>query len=440
MKKIFALLLVVFVFSVGACGEKQPDSESTHTEDQQIIYNISDEMSAEEKLSVISGECIGFLQVKINPAMELYIAMDESLGEHVVRGGRPLNEEAKKLLRELSVSDVTLWDALYSIFHAAADCGYLREDSNVKIQYYGQLQEYDMEAVIRNIVNEYQREQSFSYDIACEELGVSSVNSDSDGSVIDEELYDTVEYDQDGNIIRTVMINSEANTVETCVYDKGGSLLSRTVESKNHGETFAEYYENNALIKTVVKHSWGTVTQNFDGSGSMISEITDDQERGAYSEDYYKDGILEKTYRRNTEYEQTQTFDSSGNVISSITDNKAEGSYSESYWTYYGDGSVASYTTSLTDSYYSQGYHKEEQYSQGGGVIMRYEVSQYGDNRYYYDGSGKPTRHEGKDSNGCRVETVFHSDGSRVTRVYEAGGKIRVETWGADGSLNVSYE
>lgn len=71
---------------------------------------------------------------------------------------------------------------------------------------------------------------------------------------------------------------------------------------------------------------------------------------------------------------------------------------------------------------------------------MSYEVSQYGDNKYYYDASGKPTRHEGKDSDGNRVETTYHNDGSYVTKVYESNGNIRVENWNSDGTLDVEYE
>ena len=75
---------------------------------------------------------------------------------------------------------------------------------------------------------------------------------------------------------------------------------------------------------------------------------------------------------------------------------------------------------------------------------MDYKVYLYGnikgDNKYYYDENGNPTRYEGKNNFGERVEIVYNADGSHVDRIYESSGKVRVETWGADGSLTVTYE
>jgi len=120
-------------------------------------------------------------------------------------------------------------------------------------------------------------------------------------------------------------------------------------------------------------------------------------------------------------------------------DNKTENAYSEAYWTYYDDGSKASYRIQQTDSYYTQGYYKEDRYYQGGAVSMSYEVSQYGDNKFYYDADGNPTQYEGKNDLGERVEITYNTDGSRIEKIYESSGKVRIETWDADGNLTVTY-
>ena len=48
-------------------------------------------------------------------------------------------------------------------------------------------------------------------------------------------------------------------------------------------------------------------------------------------------------------------------------------------------------------------------------------------------------RYGGKNNLGERVEIVCAPDGSHVDRIYETGGAVRIETWGADGSLTVAY-
>lgn len=444
MKKMIALLLAaVLCVSLGACGgETQNNHNDTQTDGQQMIYDISNEMSAEEKLAIISNDCIGFLQVAINPIFELYITMDTSVGEMVVLEARPANEDAKTLFQTLSIANKTLWEALYSICNAAKKEGYLTAGTEIKIDYFanaGQAQTVDVIGDTQNILSEYQKESKipFTCSTTYTEVGTPTDTSE---PTIEEASYDTVERDEDGNIIKTVLIDSENNSLETCTYDKNGNVTSKVIENKNSGEPQEEYYENGIIVKTVNMHTWGIVIKTFDSNGKMTSEICDDQETGSYVEWYFADDVLVKVYSRNADYEQTQTFDSKGNIISEVTDNKTENAYSESYWTYYDDGSKASYRTECTDSYYAQGYYKEEQYYQGGAVSMSYEVSQYGDNKFYYDADGNPTRYEGKNNLGERVEITYNADGSRIEKIYESGGTTRIETWGADGSLTVTYE
>ena len=134
-----------------------------------------------------------------------------------------------------------------------------------------------------------------------------------------------------------------------------------------------------------------------------------------------------------------ETFDENGRKTAQIIESATDNSRSEQYWSYYADGRVASLIGKLTNSTYPQGYYKEEQYYQSGAVSMSHELSQYGDNKYYYDANGNKTKYEGKNNLGERVEIVYHADGSHTDTIHEASGKTRVETWGADGSLTVTY-
>ena len=276
----------------------------------------------------------------------------------------------------------------------------LTSNSNMRIEYYGQMEGYDPMEVISDALKAYQDENkiTFGYDTVCNALEAP----DNEKDILDEngklereeEMYDVVERDDNGNVIKTVYRNIEDNCVETRTYDSNGTLLSFIFEDINHGQTHEEYYETGLVVKKVTIYSGGIETRTYDNNGNMTSEIHDDKESG---------------------------------------------SYSEAYWTYYANGDKASYRIKLTDGYYTQGYYKEEQYYQGGAISMSHEVSQYGDNKFFYDANGNPTQYEGKNSNGERVETVYNSDGSYVSRIHESGGKVRIENWGADGSLTVTY-
>lgn len=500
MKKTIGLLLAaVICLSIAACSGGAPANTTSRP---QIPYNISAEMSADEKFDAISHECDAFIEIKINPEFELYIAWDEDIDEMRVLGVRPINEDAETLFQSLSVSNMTLYDALYSIFNTAKESGYLNSESSIEIAYYGQVEGYNVTEVIPIILEGYQQENnvSFAYNTSFTEIGGSAV-------MLNPDDYDEVEYDADGNLVKTVC-HIDEHSIETCTYDSDGNITLRVTEYQNDEITVEEYLDRGMVVKMVMHIPGETRTEiydadgkkvsvitdntenrcyreeyytdgilsesyyrdaerectetfdangnktsqivvnqfesywTYDSHGNMTSEIVDHQEEGWYSEQYWTDGVLVKSYSRRPEYEMTQTFDIDGHMLSQIIDNKEEGSFSETYWTYYADGAVESYQLDFSGAEY--GYYEEKQYYQNGAVSMDYKVYLYGsisgDNKFYYDESGNPTRYEGKNSFGERVEITYHTDGSHVDRIYESNGAVRTETWDADGRLTVTYE
>ena len=402
MKKTLAFLLAVVLcfFSVACAANTENEQDGTEQgasqtpfDEQSVVSEFSETMSAADKLDALPAACIGFLQVKINPEFELYVAMDEAIGEIVVLGARPINADAKSLFETLSFSGSTLWTVLFGICDAARSEGFLEDGGTIKIDYYasaGKEQPVDLLHDAENILTAYQEEKSVAFTCTSTYTAVGEQPDDSNA----EDVYDLIERDANGNIIKTVLVNDEENTVETHCYDAAGNLISAVFENKTIGQTHEKYYASGALTKEVVSEAWGT---------------------------------------------RTETFDASGKVLSRIVDNREENAYTESYWTYFTDGTVSSLIEKLTNDYYTQGYYKEEQYYQGGAVAVSHVASQFEDNKYYYDEGGNTTRYEGKNSAGERVVIVYNADGSHEDTIYEASGKVRVETWDANGNLTVTY-
>ena len=75
MKKAITLLLAVLLgLALPACGNQAANSTATTSPAQQNSpnrYNISNDMSADEKMQLISQDCIGYLHIKMNPEFEL---------------------------------------------------------------------------------------------------------------------------------------------------------------------------------------------------------------------------------------------------------------------------------------------------------------------------------------------------------------------------------
>lgn len=454
-KRIAALLATIMLIFLAGCGVGTPNHDSeTH-------FNVTNEMSPEEKFDAIAGKCNAFLQITINPAFELYLSWDDNIREMRVVSARPINEDAENLFHNLSVSDMTLYDALFAICNAAKDNGYLHANSNVEMAYYGLMQGYNVEEVIPLIMDEIRNENkiSFTYNATFTEIASSATDTN---TRLDTSEYDSVEYDANGNIVKAVIVESWGTKTQT--FDANAKLTSEIIDDQANnlysekqytdGVLVREYSrtpeqehakifnENGNLISDIDKNQTiGLYTEyNYDDNGNTISEIVENQEKASRLEKHFTNGILTKEYHHNAEKEQTKTFDANGRITSEITHNTTNDSDTESYWTYYPDGAKASHITKGKDGYYTQGFYKEEQYYQSGAVSMTYEVSQYGDNKYFYDTNGKTTRYEGKNNLGERVEIVYNDDGSSVSKIYETGGKIRVETEKADGSLVVTYE
>ena len=414
-------------------SETQNDSkdDTSNVNDTHSLISldrISNHMSAEEKLNAVSDECSGMLEVSMNPTFELYVIWDDSIHEMRVIGVRPTNNDAETLFQTISVSNQTLWDAMFAIFNKAKELGYLKTDSTLTVDYYGQV--HNLEEVIPILLDEYQRENgiSFSYQTSCTQMGASSGTDD---IMIDVSTYDTVEYGADGNIVKA--ISTEEWCTTTWHFDSNGILILEVVNDKQSNAYWERYYTCGVLSKSYSNTPPQEVTQTFDSNGNVLSEIDinkeiglcttrtfdnggnltsqiiDDKSSGFYREEFYSDGILTQATWTTAEEERSQSFDLNGNMISESVHIKEDNSYVTSSWTYFEDGRLSSYTTDLTNSYYSQGYHKEEHYYSNGTISMSYEVSQYGDNKFYYDSNGNVTRYEGKDNHGNYVEETYSS-------------------------------
>ncbi len=120
MKKYISLLLAMLFLSMTACGGPSANGNTGGQSNYQTTeYELADDMSAEEKIDAVSENCIGFLQVEINPAFELYLTPDHSINEMRVLGVNTLNTDTDLLFKNLAVSGMTLYDALFSILDTA---------------------------------------------------------------------------------------------------------------------------------------------------------------------------------------------------------------------------------------------------------------------------------------------------------------------------------
>ncbi len=161
------------------------------------------------------------------------------------------------------------------------------------------------------------------------------------------------------------------------------------------------------LVKNFTNNPDMTRTEIFDENEKISTEFFEHHTENYSYEKYFSDESLTKAHYLYPEFERTQTFDSRGNMLSWIENNSKENSYTEYYWTYYDNGNISRYIIKCTDSYYTRGMYHEEQYYPSGVMSMHYQVSQFGDNKFYYDENGNKTRFEGKNNFGEWVEIDY---------------------------------
>ncbi len=103
----------------------------------------------------------------------------------------------------------------------------------------GNLGTFELEDLLRFMMISYQEEKSisFSYNVTYTHLGVNN------NLFVDEDLYDTVEKDGNGNIVKTVKLDTENNIEMTCIYSTTGELITEIFNDKNNKEYHEKHYD-----------------------------------------------------------------------------------------------------------------------------------------------------------------------------------------------------
>ena len=407
MKKSFVFILAIIMSCLLiACEKENQNSGSFPQTNNEKTKNTKKYI--ENKIAII-------IHISINPSFEIYVD-ENGIVENVVC----LNEDAKTIIEQITISEKTCEDVAYQILNETVRQGVLKSNDKIEITIYfseeAAVQMNDwmqkVETSIIHVLEEHNigaqlvfaseliesNKSNTEYPIIAKDPVMDDEDFREENSFTEQEVSESMEeiipetmveeIDTEGNKI----VRDENGSI-VHVVDKTGKLLQ--FKEPDGTETKIYYDENGKESFREIFHIVGVVEiQRYDINGHLMS-----------NEVKQPDGTQE-----------INKYDESGNLVS-YDRIMLDQSYS---YTYYGNGVVASEIEKQQMGFCRERYYYED------GVLSR-EYQEWEDGSYkdeYYDQNGNPTQANVKHAGIGVEERTYRQDGTSYGYWYDINGPV----------------
>ena len=405
MKKFFAFLAVMIcAFLCFGCA--QVDGDIQETMDYGQVFEDTREM-------------IEF-HIRVSPELKLF-----ANAQGTVQRVQCLNEDAEKVCRDLELVGCTYRGAFDWLVGKLAEENYL-QGNRVTVT-------VNVVAEIGEAAPEWQERALGALGSAFAEHKVSDVSFAIVGEVIEElvsqeteaqeqpaedDRFEKVELDENGNVVLTVEIDADGNTVTT--YHQTNEVLIEFVAGGSE-RMFFDAEDN--MVRSVYTDVGGVTVECFYEGGQLTQEIID----GGVVVRSYENGVLRHEVETHETSKDERFYNAQGVLEYSVSSD--EKSVVTAH--YHPDGWVQHIRYEDPEGFW-------EDFSQADGVLLSSENSKER-TKYTYDSSGNMVEFYGPDNRGIMAHVFWLEDRTAINYTYENDGSITKMVQAPNNGTVISY-